>query len=178
MRSSWLYLATRSLSAGGAGLDLAGVQRQRQVGNGGVLGLAGAVGRNGGVARLVRHLDGLERLRDRADLVQLDEDGVAAAQLMPLARRSVLVTNRSSPTSWTLPPSSFGHLLPAFPVLFIQAVLDGVDGVLLDQLLPVCDQFLAGKDLAALGQLYCSFLLPFHSLEAASMASTKSLPGT
>ena len=34
-------------------------------------------------------------------------------------------------------------MLPAFPVLFIQAVLDGVDGILLDQLLPVLDQLLA-----------------------------------
>ena len=32
-----------------------------------------------------------------------------------------------------------GHLLPALPVLFVQTVLDGDDGVLLHQLLPVCD---------------------------------------
>ena len=44
-------------------------------------------------------------------------------------------------------------MLPALPVLLVEAVLDGVDGVLLDQLLPVLDQFLTGKDLAALGQL-------------------------
>ena len=73
-------------AAGGAGLDLAGVQRNGQVGNRGVLGLAGAVGRNGGVTGLVRHLDGLQRLGNRADLVQLDEDRVAAAQANALGQ--------------------------------------------------------------------------------------------
>ena len=48
--------------------------------------------------------------------------------------------------------------MPAFPVLFIQAVLDGVNGILLDQLLPVLDQLLAGKDLAALGQFILTLL--------------------
>ena len=42
MRRSWLYLAMRS-AGGCAGLDLAGIQCDRQVGNGGVFGLAGAV---------------------------------------------------------------------------------------------------------------------------------------
>ncbi len=77
MRSSWLYLATRSVRLGGTGLDLAGVQRHRQVGDRRVLGLARTVRSNGGVASLVGHLNGLQRLRDRTDLVQLDQDGVA-----------------------------------------------------------------------------------------------------
>ena len=40
-------------AAGGAGLDLAGVQSHGQVGDGGVLSLAGAVRADGGIAGLV-----------------------------------------------------------------------------------------------------------------------------
>ena len=46
-------------SAGGACLDLAGIKRNGKVGNSGVFGFTGTVGRNSGVARLVRHLDRL-----------------------------------------------------------------------------------------------------------------------
>ena len=55
MRSSWLYLATRSVRDGGAGLDLPGVGRHGDVGDGRVLGLAGAVGDHRRVARPLRH---------------------------------------------------------------------------------------------------------------------------
>ncbi len=41
------------------------------------LGLAGAVGHDGGVAGPVGHLDGVQGLGQGADLVDLDEDGVA-----------------------------------------------------------------------------------------------------
>ena len=75
-----VILGNALAAAGGTGLDLAGVQGNGQVSNGGVLGLAGTVRSNGGVASLVGHLNGLQRLRDRTDLVQLDQDGVAAAQ--------------------------------------------------------------------------------------------------
>ena len=44
MRSSWLYFATRSLRAGGTGLDLTRPDGDGEVRDGGVLRLAGAVG--------------------------------------------------------------------------------------------------------------------------------------
>jgi len=48
--------------------------------NGGVLGLAGTVGGNCGVACFVSHLDCLKGLRYRTDLVQFDQDGISAAK--------------------------------------------------------------------------------------------------
>ena len=63
-------------AAGGAGLDLAGVGAHHDVGDGGILGLAGAVRDNGGVAMTVGQLDGVQGLGQGADLVDLDEDGV------------------------------------------------------------------------------------------------------
>ena len=43
MRSNWLYLASRSLRAARADLDLAGAGRDGEVGDGAVLGLAAAM---------------------------------------------------------------------------------------------------------------------------------------
>ena len=56
-----------------------GVERHRQVGDGRVLRLAGAVADNRGPARAMRHVDRLYRLGQGADLVELDEDAVRGA---------------------------------------------------------------------------------------------------
>ena len=110
------------------------------------------MGRNGGVPGLVGHLDGFQRLGHRADLVQLNQDGVAAAQADALGQALGVGDEQIIPHQLHLAAQLLGHILPAFPVLLIQTVLDGVDGVLLNQLFPVLDQLLACKDLAALGQ--------------------------
>ena len=84
------------------GLDLAGPHRDDQVGDRGVLGLAGAVRDDGAPAGPLGHLDGLERLGQRPDLVELDQDRVRRVLLDRRGRSgSVFVTSRSSPTSWT-----------------------------------------------------------------------------
>src|SRR3982074_2082819 len=78
MRSNWLYFAVRSARASepvlicpqlvataragggadrGAGLDLSAIGGDREVGDGGILGLAGPVRHHRGVAGLVGHLD-------------------------------------------------------------------------------------------------------------------------
>jgi len=55
------------------GLDLAAVRRHREVRDGGVLGLAGAVAHHAGETAAVREVDGIQGLGQRADLVHLDE---------------------------------------------------------------------------------------------------------
>ena len=54
------------------GLDLAAVGGHGDVGDGGVLGLARAVAGDGGVAVTVGHVDGVQGLAQRADLVHLN----------------------------------------------------------------------------------------------------------
>src|SRR5206468_3143672 len=54
---------------GGAGLDLAGTGGDSEVGDGGVLGLARAVGDHRGVAGLAGGANRLQGLREGADLV-------------------------------------------------------------------------------------------------------------
>ncbi len=64
---------------------------------------------------------------------------------MPCFRRSVLVTNRSSPTSWTVLPKRFGQHLPTLPIVFGHAVFDRDDGrVLTFQVDPILDHLCAG----------------------------------
>src|SRR6187551_419083 len=68
-------------TARSAGLDLARAGRDHEVGDRGVLGLARAVGDDGCIAVLTRQRDRVERLRQRADLVDLDENRVRGALL-------------------------------------------------------------------------------------------------
>src|SRR5690242_10259488 len=59
-----------------AGLDLAAVCRHSEIGDRRVLGLARAMREHGGVAGALRGIDRLERLRQRADLVELHQERV------------------------------------------------------------------------------------------------------
>ena len=64
-----------------AGLDLPAIGGDGEVGDGRVLGLARAVRHDRGVAGAVRDRDRLERLGQRADLVDLDQDRIGEAAL-------------------------------------------------------------------------------------------------
>ena len=58
---------------------------------------------------------------------------------------------------------TLGQLLPAFPVLFIQSIFDGNDGIFVYQFLPVADQFFGSVSSTSLRQNVFAFLgaLPF-----------------
>ena len=57
---------------------------------------------------------------------------LAIPSSMPRCRRSVLVTNRSSPTSCNAIAQPLGHQLPAVPIIFAAAIFDRADGVVVD----------------------------------------------
>ena len=61
----------------------------------------------------------------------------------------MLVTNRSSPTSWTRVADPVGERLPAVPVLLVHAVLDREDRVAAGEVGPVAGH-LVGRERAAL----------------------------
>src|SRR5689334_1641687 len=72
-----LVVFCRAVAAGeAAGLDLAAVGGDCEVGDGGVLGLTGPVAHNGAPAGPLGEFHGLQRLGQGADLVDLDQDGV------------------------------------------------------------------------------------------------------
>jgi hypothetical protein len=71
-------------SGRGAGLDLAAVGGHGEVGDRGVLGLARAVAHHAAEAVAVGQVDRVEGLGQRADLVDLDQQGVGGARRCPL----------------------------------------------------------------------------------------------
>ena len=107
----------------GAGFDLPGIGCHHDVGNRRVLGLAGAVRDNGGVTCLLGKLNRGQRLGQRANLVDLDQNGVsglavdAALQELGVGDKQV-VADKLHFVSDTL-----GQLVPGCPVVFGQAVL-------------------------------------------------------
>src|ERR1039457_4144798 len=91
--------------ASGTGLEMSGTDGDGEIGERGVLRLAGTMRHEDAVARAPGHRDRLERFGDRADLVELDEDGVRPLSFTPRAMISGFVQKMSSPTSSTFRPS-------------------------------------------------------------------------
>jgi hypothetical protein len=129
MRSSWLYFAMRSVRHSEPVLIWPASGADREVGDRRVLGLARAVGADRAEARRVGHVDRLERLRERADLVDLDQDRVrrllvdAALQDGGVRHEEVVADELAAV------PELLGHELPARPVVLGEAVLDRDDRV-------------------------------------------------
>ena len=85
--SEKLVILRDTLGSGrGTRLDLAGVEGNSEICDGRICGLAGAVGGNCCVAGTVCHLDRLQGLGYRTDLVQFDQDRVWEAELDSLGQ--------------------------------------------------------------------------------------------
>ena len=103
------------------------------------------MGGNCGVACFVSHLDCLKGLRYRTDLVQFDQDGVSAAKRDTLCQTLGIGYKQVVSDKLYFSAKLCGQLFPAFPVFFIQCVLDGDDRVFLYQCFPVSDQLFGSK---------------------------------
>ena len=160
-----------------AGLDLAAVRRHRDVGDRHVLGLAAAVAHDRGELVPLRHLDRVERLGQRADLVHLHQDAVAAplgdAALQRVRcwsrtgrRRRVAPCRRASSVSFFQPAQSSSDR----PSSMEQ------DRVLGAQLRPQVDHLVGRDDLVrvALEEAVASFLpLCFASSNSSVQAASR-----
>ena len=104
---------------------------------------------HGGIAGALRHLDCLQCLGQAADLVHLDQDRVRGAQLDALPQAGGVRDEQVVAHQLDLPAQALGQPHPAVPVLLGEAVLDGDDGVAVDELLPVVDH-LVGRQAPAL----------------------------
>ncbi|MCY1298881.1 hypothetical protein D9M70_483880 [compost metagenome] len=78
----------------------------------------------------MRGLDGVECLRKRADLVDLDEDRVGDAHLDAVAQARRVGDKQVVADELALVADEVGHGLPAVPVVFRHAVFDREDRVL------------------------------------------------
>ena len=91
------------------------------------------------VTGLLGGLDGLQRLGERANLVDLDQDRVGGTQLDALLEALGVGDEQVVAHQLHLVANATGELDPAVPVLLGHAVLDGDDGISVDELFPVID---------------------------------------
>src|SRR6266699_4523726 len=112
-----------------SGLDQSAIGGDREVGDGGVLGLAGAVRHHGGVAGLIRHLDRAQRLRQRTDLVDFDQNRIGATVLDAVGQPRHICDEQIVADQLALFPDQIGQFLPAVHVVFRHAVFDRDDRI-------------------------------------------------
>ena len=124
-------------AARGARLDLTGGQAHGEIGDEGIFGFAGAVGSHDTPASLLGHADGLDGLGDGADLVHLEQEGVA-----PLAVDGGLHALRvghqqvvADDLAVVLRRERGG----VFSVILVERILDGDHRILADELLVQVD---------------------------------------
>ena len=116
-------------AAGGAGFDLAGAESHCKVGDGGVLGFTRTVRHHSGVVIALRELHGVDGFRERADLVDLDEDGVGHLFLKTHLQTFHVGHEKVVTHELAAVADGVGEEFPAVPVVFGHTVLDGDDRV-------------------------------------------------
>ncbi|MNX46846.1 hypothetical protein D3C86_773940 [compost metagenome] len=104
------------------------------------------MGKDGGVARALGHLDGGQGLGQGADLVDLDQDGVGRAEADAAVEAIGVGDEEVVADQLHALAEALGELGPAVPVVFGHAVLDREDGVAVDEVLEVIDHLVGGAD--------------------------------
>ena len=87
------------------------------------------------------HFNGVECFSQSTDLVDLDEDGVAATQVNAFLEELDIGHEQVVTHELALVADLVREDLPTIPVTFITTVFDGVDGVLADQFSQVVGLF-------------------------------------
>ncbi len=130
-------------AAGRASFDLAGRQRDGEVGDRAVFGFPAAVAGDRCVAVTVGQLDRINRFGHRADLVDLDQDAVGDA-LVDAALESLDIGDEQVVADeLDFVAELERHLLPCRPVIFAAAVFDAADRVLVAPIGEEVDHFIA-----------------------------------
>ena len=106
----------------------------------------------------MRHLNRVECLGQRADLVELDEHCIGCAELDALLDALDVRDEQVVADELDLLAEAIHEHLPAFPVILGHAVLEGDDRVLLNEASIHIDHLLAGHDSAALRQMIATVL--------------------
>ena len=104
------------------------------------------MGSDGGIAGAVSHLDCVERLGERTNLVDLDEDRVGSAELDSLLEVLNVGDEEIVADELALRTDGLGESHPAVPVSFSHTIFDRVDRILLDETLEVLDLLCARTD--------------------------------
>ena len=87
----------------------------------------------------VGHLDGVEGLRKGADLIYLDQDRVGGTHLDAPLQELHIGDKQVVAHELTAFSDPFGQCHPVGPIVLIQAVLNGVDRIFIDERFEVGD---------------------------------------
>ena len=150
-------------AAGCAGFNLTCVQSYGQICDAGVFRFTGTVGNDGGVTGPVSHRNGIQSLRQGADLIDFNQDGIGDAFFDALCQPLHIGDKEIVSHQLYFAANGFGQHGPAFPIRFGHAVFQRDDGVLLCKPLPHGDHLLPVQDFSGLGQVIETlfFLVPF-----------------
>src|SRR5580658_6458762 len=132
-------------AADGARLDLSYAGRNGEVGDEGVLGFAGAVRDDRGVAVTAAQVDSLKGFGNSADLVDLDENRIAYAFLNATLQALYIGDENVIAHQLDAAAELIRKNPPAVPVIFGQAVFEGHDRVLADPVVVEVDHLFARK---------------------------------
>ena len=114
---------------------------------------------NGGVAGFFCHFDGFEGFGKGTDLVDLDKDAVgnivvdAAAETAGVGNKEVVADELHTFAD------ALGHLLPAFPVVFVETIFDGDDWVFVEHGFIEINHFAGGAIYAFTGEVIDAILV-------------------
>src|SRR6056297_1101067 len=138
-----------ALAADRPGLDVTGVGRHGEVCDGGVLGLARTVGDDRLVPVAGGELDRVERVRQRPDLVRLDEDAVGRAGVDAVLKALDVGDEQVVAADQRPVADPVGQLRERLVVVLVERVLDVREVVLVDQTGDVLDLFVGRFGLVA-----------------------------
>ena len=126
-------------AAGCAGLDLAGARCNCQIGDCRIFGFAAAMAHNGRPAGTASHINGFEGFGERADLVELDQNRICAAELDALCQPLSIGYEQIVADELNLVADFLCQRGPAVPVIFGKAVFEAHDWIFRCPFCPVVD---------------------------------------
>ena len=118
---------------------MTGVQRDGDVRDGRVFRLAASVGNDGGVARAFRHFHGFHRLRQRADLIHFDENGIGDAFVDAAGEALRIRDEEIVADELNFAAERLRQKFPAVPIFFAEAVFDGNNRIIFEEALVIRD---------------------------------------
>ena len=110
-------------------LNLTRVSCYGNIGNRSVLGFTRTMGSNGGVTMTMSHLDSIQCLGERTNLVYLDEDRVSSTHLDTLLQELHVGYKEVVTYQLATVADGSGQLHPVVPIVFIKTILDRIDRI-------------------------------------------------
>ena len=127
---------------------MSAVGGNREIGDRGVFGLAAAVAHHDGVGVTVCQLDRVERLGERPDLVDLDEDRVGDCFVDTHLETTCVGDEQVVADQLTTVADRVGQRLPPGPVILGHSVFDRDHRIRVDDSGPVLHQLVGREHLA------------------------------